>query len=167
MRTSANTGPTCIRAKINSSRISGVQKRSFKKGVLGCNCPVFPGAFLFVSGTERDERSLHKVPGPCSQVRPFLLAELKNDTPRNLDMKCLIRNAFSERPKKGTARRGQPKFWHKLSCRQSWHSLLNFFISDTKRGISGLNRVRIWSKSAPNQVTGGRCWEGVRARGVP
>ena len=48
------------------------------------------------SEKERDERSLHVVPGPCSQVRPFLL---KRDTPRNFDMKRLIRNAFSERPK--------------------------------------------------------------------
>ena len=51
------------------------------------------------SEKERDERSLHGVPGPCSQVRPCLLAELKRDTPRNFDMKRLIRNAFSERPK--------------------------------------------------------------------
>ena len=50
------------------------------------------------SEKERDKRSLHGVPGPCSQVRPFLLAELKRDTPRNFDMKRLIRNAFSERP---------------------------------------------------------------------
>ena len=50
------------------------------------------------SEKERDERSLLGVPGPCSQVRPFLLAELKRDTPRNFDMKRLIRNAFSERP---------------------------------------------------------------------
>ena len=55
------------------------------------------------SEKERDERSLHGVPGPCSQVRPFLLAELKRDTPRNFDMKGLIRNAFSERPNKVTA----------------------------------------------------------------
>ena len=50
------------------------------------------------SEKERDERSLLGVPGPCSQARPFLLAELKRDTPRNFDMKRLIRNAFSERP---------------------------------------------------------------------
>ena len=50
------------------------------------------------SEKERDERSLHGVPGQCSQVRPLLLAELKRDTPRNFDMKRLIRNAFSERP---------------------------------------------------------------------
>ena len=63
---------------------------------------MFPGTFLFASETEkehpkelqerlfrnafserskrsekeRDERSLHRVPAPCSQVRPFLLAEL-------------------------------------------------------------------------------------------
>ena len=84
---------------------------------------MFPGTFLFASATdkqhpkelrdktpfpkcskkcsekERDERSLHGVPGPCSQVCPFLLAELQRDTPRNFDMKRLIRNAFSERPK--------------------------------------------------------------------
>ena len=47
---------------------------------------------------ERDERSLHGVPGPCSQVRPLLLAELKRDTPRNFDMNRLIWNAFYERP---------------------------------------------------------------------
>ena len=52
------------------------------------------------SEKERDERSLLRVPGPCSQVRPFLLAELKRDTPRNFEMKRLIRNAFSERPRK-------------------------------------------------------------------
>ena len=51
------------------------------------------------SEKEHDERSLYRVPAPCSQVRPFLLAELKRDTPRNSDMKRLIRNAFSERPK--------------------------------------------------------------------
>ena len=33
------------------------------------------------------------------QVRLFLLAELKRDTPRDFDMKRLVRNAFSERPK--------------------------------------------------------------------
>ena len=83
---------------------------------------MFPGTFLFASETEkehlkelrdktpfpkrskrsekeRDERSLNEVPGPCSQVHPFLLAELKRDTPRNFTMKRLIRNAFSERPK--------------------------------------------------------------------
>ena len=59
------------------------------------------------SEKERDERSLHGVPAPCSQIRPFLLAELKRDTPRNFDMKRLIRNAFSERPKKG----GFPEGW--------------------------------------------------------
>ena len=52
------------------------------------------------SEKERDERRLHRVPGPCSQVRPFSLAQLKRDTPRNFDMKRLIRNAFSERPNK-------------------------------------------------------------------
>ena len=50
------------------------------------------------SEKERDERSLDGVPGPCSPVRPFLLAELKRDTPGNFYMKRLIRNAFSERP---------------------------------------------------------------------
>ena len=50
------------------------------------------------SEKEHDERSLHGVPGPCSQARPFLLAELKRDTPRNFDMKRLIQHAFSERP---------------------------------------------------------------------
>ena len=105
--------------------LSGVRKRSFRKGVSGSTCLVFPGTFLFASERtkgspgnfdmkrlfrntfsehskrsekERDERSLHAVPGPCSQVRPFLLAELKRDTPRNFNMKRLIRNAFSERP---------------------------------------------------------------------
>ena len=39
-----------------------------------------------------EKRSLHEAPGPCSQVRPFVLAELKRDTPRkNFDMKRLIR----------------------------------------------------------------------------
>ena len=38
------------------------------------------------SEKERDERSLDGVPGPCSQVRPFLLAELKRDTPGNFYM---------------------------------------------------------------------------------
>ena len=46
------------------------------------------------SEKECDKRSLHGVPGPCSQVRPFLLAELKKDTPRNFDMQRLIRNVF-------------------------------------------------------------------------
>ena len=55
------------------------------------------------SEKERDERSLHRVSGPCFQVRPFLLAELKKDTPRNFDMKRLIRNAFSELRMKGQA----------------------------------------------------------------
>ena len=58
---------------------------------------LFRNAFS-CSEKERDERSLLGVPGPCSQARPFLLAELKRDTPRNFDMKRLIRNAFSERP---------------------------------------------------------------------
>ena len=38
------------------------------------------------SEKEREERSLHRVPGPCSQVHPFSLAQLKRDTPRNFDM---------------------------------------------------------------------------------
>ena len=50
------------------------------------------------SEKERDERSLLGVPGPCSQVHPFLLAELKRDTHRNFEMKRLFQNAFSERP---------------------------------------------------------------------
>ena len=56
------------------------------------------------SEKERDKRSLHGVPGPCSQIRPFLLAELKRDTPKNFDMKRLIRNAFSERPTVATSK---------------------------------------------------------------
>ena len=99
---------------------SGVRKRSFRKGVLGGTCLVFPGTFLLPpkqkrntlrnfemkrlfrnatrSEKERDERSLHGVPCPCSQVCPFLLAELKRDTPRNFDMKRRIRNAFFRTP---------------------------------------------------------------------
>ena len=56
------------------------------------------------SEKERDKRSLHGAPGPCSQVRPFLLAELQRDAPRDFDMKRLIRNAFSERPILGRQR---------------------------------------------------------------
>ena len=51
------------------------------------------------SGKERDGRSLHRVHGPFSQARPFLLAELKRYIPWNFDMKRLIWNAFSERPR--------------------------------------------------------------------
>ena len=42
------------------------------------------------SDKERDERSLHRVTGPCSQSRPFLLPEPKGKpgkTPRNFDMR--------------------------------------------------------------------------------
>ena len=34
------------------------------------------------SEKERDKRSLHRVLGPCSQARPFLLAEPTRDTPK-------------------------------------------------------------------------------------
>ena len=94
--------------------LSGVRKRSFRKGVLGGACVVFPGTFLFASETEKEypkelrdkglfrnafserskrlekehaERSLRGAPGPCSQVRPFLLAELTRDAPRNFDLR--------------------------------------------------------------------------------
>ena len=103
---------------------SGVRKRSFKKGVSSGTYIVFPGTFLLIqnrkgtfqgtstpnvflsersnlkrlflerSDKECDERSLHRAPGSCSQVRPFSLAEPKKDTPRNFCMKPLIRNAF-------------------------------------------------------------------------
>ena len=91
-------------------------------------CLVLPGTFLFLppeqdrntprnfdmkrlfrnafserskrSEKERDGTSLYRVPGPCSQVRPFSLAELKKDTPTNFAMKRPIRNAFSEHPTK-------------------------------------------------------------------
>ena len=34
------------------------------------------------SEKERDEGSLHGVPGPCFQLHPFLLAELKRNSSR-------------------------------------------------------------------------------------
>ena len=52
------------------------------------------------SEKQRDERSLQRVPGPCSQVRPSFLAQQKWDTPRNFDTKRLIWNTFSECPKR-------------------------------------------------------------------
>ena len=45
------------------------------------------------SEKERDERSLHGAPGPCSQARPLLLAELKRDTPRNFHPKDRLRTS--------------------------------------------------------------------------
>ena len=47
-------------------------------------------------GKERDERSLHRVPSPGSQVRPFCLQNPKGIPipPKNFDTKRLIRNAF-------------------------------------------------------------------------
>ena len=60
--------------------------------------------------TERDERSLHGVPGPCSQVRPFLLAELKGALSGKPYPESLIRKAFYIGPKCCTS-------WH-LDCNQ-------------------------------------------------
>ena len=60
--------------------------------VHGLHFTVFRNAFSELSKRsekECDERSLHRVPGPCSQARSFLLAELTNATPSNLDMKRL------------------------------------------------------------------------------
>ena len=76
--------------------------------------PCVPRSVLVASETEKEnpeelrdetpfrafgkgERSLHRVPGPCSQVRLFLLAELKRDTPRNFNMKRFnIRPFFAQ-----------------------------------------------------------------------
>ena len=35
-------------------QLSGVRKRSFRKGVLGGTCLVLPGTFLFASETEKE-----------------------------------------------------------------------------------------------------------------
>ena len=54
----------------------------------------FPDA-LGVWKKEHDDRSLHSVPGPCSQMRPFHLHSPKREAPRNFDTKTpLSGNAF-------------------------------------------------------------------------
>ena len=102
---------------------------SLVKELLDGTCLVFQGMFLLASGTERNtprnfgikrllrdafsktemafgkgvwRNELHRVPGPCFQARPFLVAEIRKDTPKNFDLKRPIQNAFSKHPRRRT-----------------------------------------------------------------
>ena len=99
------------------------KNRSFKKGGLGCTCLVLPGTLLLAFGTdkehpkerlfrnaflecskgsekERDERSLHGVPGPCSQVRPSYL-----QSPQGIPQGTSTGNALSGTPSPNARKR--------------------------------------------------------------